>query len=976
MTLLQSKSRLVLPLLAWMGSALIQPLNAQQACERLKQTLEYTQEEAPRDFTKVLSTVTAELNKVLDGVVEVDVEWNGSDLHGRVGEHIINCKVSRLAERIAPEVLQGLDVFTDDRGQQVISQCFQVPFTIYDTNECKLPEGHDMRHRCQEPSICVNTIGSYECMCPRLDGSLPPGIPVAEDGINLYSLDVAGEQEMDFFEDVLEEPRNRWEVSNNTASSSACRSRASTRGCCPENAHSRDGKDCRNQFSCPVDPCAPPKPSQKANPHECADNAQCVRAQSPHDDPDHTCACPKGLLGNGLKCLMIDAKPEPKVTFAGEPTEETIKANYCGCTKPTVDACAGFPPCRERHQVCVVSANDTPHCGCKKGFVKHETYGCVDERPPELKLNEDPYNDKTLRLKQGDVYKEHGVRIADANAEDYERMLKISYSAPVTHGCLTEVGEFHVNYTIKTPWTDPSSVVVTRRVIIEDIDECALDPAKFESTCPQLIPRCDTDAGATCKNTDGSYTCDCPKFTSGDGFLPNVAFPTGAAPEGFKGGTSCTDTSKPMIELKGPNPKIFRICPCGGISGIMNGKSTDNNLRDAQRQHYESDIKEMMKSTQGAELCATHDNMRPRPVNCISAYDETYKGLVDLSSRVEIGDPVQKSPLHWAVPYNVKDDAGNAATTVWRDVVVDEVDFESMEHKIREDVKKAHDIKLKNAVARAVEEERKRIESTGKQRNRRDMAIHTCPACPTCGEETSPKSVGSSDDRKIDVDECEKLCDARAGQCTANYSNFAIRIMIWMENWVAPEIASYILLGILLIGAGTLFRVLMLFLFKQGDFASNGDYIASDQERAIALQNSVTYYTSPQRQPQNQMSGPVGNTPGSGFGGATNGGPPRMSMSNSQPGSDFFFSPSHNSPHGDNSMPFGSPNSGNNNGGGMPFGSPPTMANGSTPLNSNSNYANSYEEHYLNTPSQNRMDQMTPGSDHLRQRRSPGSIFS
>jgi hypothetical protein len=245
----------------------------------------------------------------------------------------------------------------------------------------------------------------------------------------------------------------------------------------------------------------------------------------------------------------------------------------------------------EKHEVCVVGANDTPRCGCKKGFVKHETFGCVDERPPEMKLVEDPRGDKTLRLKQGDSYIEHGVRIVDANAEEYERMLRISYSDPVAQGCLTRVGEFHVNYTISTPWTDPSSVVVTRRVIVEDIDECSVDVAKYESTCPQLIPRCDFDAGAQCVNTIGSYTCACPKFTAGDGFQQRISFPKGVSPEGFQGGTSCRDTSKPVIELKGPNPKIFRISPCGGISGIIQRRSTDHDLKEGQRQFYESDIK-------------------------------------------------------------------------------------------------------------------------------------------------------------------------------------------------------------------------------------------------------------------------------------------------------------------------------------------------------------------------------------------------
>ena len=292
-----------------------------------------------------------QVNKAIAGVVNVDVDWNGSDLHGRVGEHIINCRVHRLASAIPPEVLQEHEIYQDDSGRQVASQCFQVPFTIYDTNECTLPQGHDMRHQCREPAICVNTLGSYECLCPRIDGSLPPGLHVTEDSSShTYSIDVAGEQEVGFFDGLLQEVRSPWEVSMKSPGAATCPSKASTRGCCHEMAHSRDGQDCRAQFVCPVNPCAPSSSYSSMSSHHnnCTANAQCVRAATPQEDPNHTCQCPEGFLGNGQTCQKGDPKPEPKVTFDGVPTEETIKADYCGCTKPVVDACSGFPPCTSK----------------------------------------------------------------------------------------------------------------------------------------------------------------------------------------------------------------------------------------------------------------------------------------------------------------------------------------------------------------------------------------------------------------------------------------------------------------------------------------------------------------------------------------------------------------------------------------------------------------------------------------------------
>jgi hypothetical protein len=216
----------------------------------------------------------------------------------------------------------------------------------------------------------------------------------------------------------------------------------------------------------------------------------------------------------------------------------------------------------------------------------------VDESPPILNLIHDPNGDFTLRLKQGDVYQEHSVQILDRNAEEYKRKLKITYSQPLPTGCLTRIGEFHVNYTVATPWTSPPYLRVTRRVVIEDIDECRLNAQQYETTCPDLVPRCDMDHGASCVNTIGSYTCQCPKFTAGDGFLSGLSFGPLNAPQGFKGGTGCVDIGLPVIQLRGPNPKIFRVAECRGIRGMTEQQdSKDADLRAAQQSHYGDDIK-------------------------------------------------------------------------------------------------------------------------------------------------------------------------------------------------------------------------------------------------------------------------------------------------------------------------------------------------------------------------------------------------
>ena len=247
-----------------------------------------------------------------------------------------------------------------------------------------------------------------------------------------------------------------------------------------------------------------------------------------------------------------------------------------------------------KHEICAVGAGNTPKCACKPGFVFHTKYGCVDENPPTLKLRHNPNGDESLRLKQGDEYREYMVDIVDENAEDYLRSLKVSYSEPLPPGCLTKVGEFHVNYTVAMPWAKDPFVRVTRRVIIEDIDECHVDTSVFERSCPALVPQCDSDAGAKCVNTYGSYECKCPSQSSGDGFKKDAKFVGFDAPESYKSGSSCVDTSKPVITLQGPNPKIFKICECGGLSGVMTPPKEGGDsiaLLADQRKMYEDDIK-------------------------------------------------------------------------------------------------------------------------------------------------------------------------------------------------------------------------------------------------------------------------------------------------------------------------------------------------------------------------------------------------
>lgn len=261
-----------------------------------------------------------------------------------------------------------------------------------------------------------------------------------------------------------------------------------------------------------------------------------------------------------------------------------------------------------------------------------------------------------------------------------------------------------------------------------------------------------------------------------------------------------------------------------------------------------------------------------------------------MSSRVRVGEPFRKSALHWVVPYNVIDDAGNEATTVWRDVVVEEVDFEAMEAKIREEVRQSKETEIQNAVTKALQEERKKQGYNKKGRN--TAMKQECPACPTCGEDAG--NIRFDDDQgKLDMAACEKICEQRAMQCSLREESYAMALLVWMEQFVPSTFALFIIGCSVAVFSLAALSFTMRVLFNPGSFAGNYDYV-SEQERELSLQSAVTYYPGgspqPQRTPQMQSphfgGGSLNNTPA-----GTPGGPPKASMSMGHTHGGFFMSP-------------------------------------------------------------------------------------
>ena len=197
----------------------------------------------------------------------------------------------------------------------------------------------------------------------------------------------------------------------------------------------------------------------------------------------------------------------------------------------------------------------------------------------------------------------------------------------------------------------------------------------------------------------------------------------------------------------------------------------------------------MIRATAGAELCASHDNPNPKQYDCAKAIDQTYQGDVDLSTRVVVGDPVRKSDLHWSVPYNVKDDAGNEAVTVWRDVVVKEVDLASVEKHVRQEMLQSKDAEIKKAVQKAIREERvkwDREQKSSNSRTSRRNTQDTCPSCPPCECSSSDGSAGGG--VVANPESCRAYCDNTPHSCIPGHDTMLHRWLDTVEGYLPPTL--------------------------------------------------------------------------------------------------------------------------------------------------------------------------------------------
>jgi hypothetical protein len=241
--------------------------------------------------------------------------------------------------------------------------------------------------------------------------------------------------------------------------------------------------------------------------------------------------------------------------------------------------------------------------------------------------------------------------------------------------------------------------------------------------------------------------------------------------------------------------------------------------------HFITSLQELISATAGAELCATQIDRAPNASDCIFAYDETYNGRVDLSKAVVVGEPIKKSSLRWSVPYNVKDAAGNAAKTIWRDVVVEEVDIAKIEARIREEFLNMQRIKDK-----AIEDERKIRESSAiNNRDRRVSA--TCAECPKCDLSG-----------KINESSCQEICNARIKSCAIDEETLVVQILIWLERWFPPSMVPIVVICNAIVITLLMLRWILTLIFNPQAYRRS---YFDGVERERAYRNAVTYHNNP-----------------------------------------------------------------------------------------------------------------------------------
>ena len=252
-------------------------------------------------------------------------------------------------------------------------------------------------------------------------------------------------------------------------------------------------------------------------------------------------------------------------------------------------------------------------------------------------------------------------------------------------------------------------------------------------------------------------------------------------------------------------------------------------------------FKTVIKATSGAELCATKSNPNVSPADCVHAKDHTHKGIVDLTSRVIVGDPLPKHGVgsgshQWRVPYNVVDDAGNKAKTIWRDIIVEEVDIEDFEQM-------------------SMDERSVNVASTNERRRNELPPQCVCLPCDPCNcnsnvsdDMLTPSACTAICNEKVAVAQKDRILK---NMCTSNENRapdheIIQHFLLFLEGLMGTSSMMLVLLGCFTATvAYILQRVIGALFISRGQQTRTYYHTNEDNEREREMMRNVSYFRSP-----------------------------------------------------------------------------------------------------------------------------------
>jgi hypothetical protein len=210
-----------------------------------------------------------------------------------------------------------------------------------------------------------------------------------------------------------------------------------------------------------------------------------------------------------------------------------------------------------------------------------------------------------------------------------------------------------------------------------------------------------------------------------------------------------------------------------------------------------------------------------------------------------VGDPLPKHGVgsgshQWRVPYNVVDDAGNKAKTIWRDIIVEEVDIDDFERM-------------------SIDERSVNVASTNERRRSEFPPQCVCPPCDPC----NCNSNGSDD--MLTPSACTAICNEKVAAaqkariskntCTPNKNRAnenrapdheIQHFLLFLEGLMGTSSMMLVLLGCFTATAAYILqRVIGALFISTGQQTRTYYHTNEDNERECEMMRNVSYFRSP-----------------------------------------------------------------------------------------------------------------------------------